>query len=90
VAQQPKSQSVQVGADLFLRSVADRDTRSAPLRFLMDAKDFGEIADATDQIVAMVTGFKTQMMEAGFSIKIAEAGALEFLKMLMAAASPAK
>ena len=56
----------------------------------MDAKDFGEIADATDQIVAMVTGFKTQMMEAGFSIKIAEAGALEFLKMLMAATSPVK
>jgi hypothetical protein len=56
----------------------------------MESKEFGELADATDQIVSLVAGFKAKMVEAGFSERIAEASSLEFMKMLMAGASSLK
>lgn len=53
----------------------------------MNEDAFARASDASEQLVAMVAGFKANMIEAGFSERIAEAGALEYLKMLMAATS---
>jgi len=50
----------------------------------MDTDSFAQMADATEGVVALVAGFKAKMIDAGFSVKIAEAAALEFWKMLIA------